>query len=105
MVNFLTRIPGCDRHSPALLDLFVSSHASFRSTMTFALLGNFDHLVVSVSIDFLPCRGEGEVSNSVSTRGAQQSNATTIFQNKQIFLSTLPRTGFSNEVSSYLILS
>ena len=28
MVNFPTRIPDCDSHSPALLDLFVSSDAS-----------------------------------------------------------------------------
>ena len=44
MVNFPTRIPDCDSHSPALLDLFLSS-------MAFAPLGNSDH-VVSVSIDF-----------------------------------------------------
>ena len=28
MVNFLTRIPDCDPHSPALLDLFLFSDAS-----------------------------------------------------------------------------
>ena len=28
IVNFLTRIPDCDSHSPALLDLFISSDAS-----------------------------------------------------------------------------
>ena len=28
MVNFPTRIPDCDFHSPALLDLFISSDAS-----------------------------------------------------------------------------
>ena len=37
MVNFPTRIPDSDSHSPALLDLFISSD---------------DHVVVSVSIDF-----------------------------------------------------
>ena len=37
MVNFPTRIPDCDSHSLALLDLFISSD---------------DHVVVSVSIDF-----------------------------------------------------
>ena len=52
MVNFPTRIPDCDSHSPALLDLFISSDASICSTMAFPPLGNSDH-VVSVSIDFL----------------------------------------------------
>ena len=51
MVNFPTRIPDCDSHSPALLDLFLSSDASICSTMAFPPLGNSDH-VVSVSIDF-----------------------------------------------------
>ena len=44
MVNFPTRIPDCDSHSPALLDFFLSSDAP--------PLGNSDHVVVSVSIDF-----------------------------------------------------
>ena len=52
MVNFPTRIPNCDSHSPALLDLFLSSDASICSTMAFLLLGNSDHVAVSVSIDF-----------------------------------------------------
>ena len=52
MVNFPTRIPDCDSHSPALLDLFISSDASIYSTMAFRPLGNSDHVVVSVSIDF-----------------------------------------------------
>ena len=51
MVNFPTRIPGCDSHSPALLDLFLSSDASICSTMAFPPLGNSD-VVVSVFIDF-----------------------------------------------------
>ena len=51
MVNFPTRIPDCDSHSPALLDLFLSSDASICSTMAFPPLGNSD-VVVSVSIDF-----------------------------------------------------
>ena len=51
-VNFPTRIPGCDSHSPALLDLFFSSGASICSPMTFPPLGNSDHAVVSVFIDF-----------------------------------------------------
>ena len=33
MVNFPTRIPDCDSHSPALLDLFISSDTSICSTM------------------------------------------------------------------------
>ena len=50
MVNFLTRIPDCDSHNPALLDLFISSDASISSTIAFPPLGNSDHFV-SVSID------------------------------------------------------
>ena len=52
MVNFSTQIPDCDSHSPALLDLFVSSNAGICSTMAFLPLGNSDHIVASVSIDF-----------------------------------------------------
>ena len=35
-----------------LLDLFISSDASISSTMAFPPLGNSDHVVVTVSIDF-----------------------------------------------------
>ena len=52
MVNFPTQIPDCDSHSPALLDLFLSSDTSICSTMAFLPLGNSDNLV-SVSIHFL----------------------------------------------------
>ena len=52
MVNFPTRIPDYDSHSPALLDLFISSDASICSTMAFPPLGNSSHVFVSVSIDF-----------------------------------------------------
>ena len=52
IVNFPTWIPDCDSHSPALLDLFLSSDAGICSTMAFPPLGNSDHIVVSVSIDF-----------------------------------------------------
>ena len=52
IVNFPTRIPDCDCHSPALLDLFLSSDASICSTMAFPPLGNSDHVVASVSINF-----------------------------------------------------
>ena len=51
MVNFPTRIPDCDSHSPALSDILISSDASICSTMAFPLLRNSDH-VVSVFIDF-----------------------------------------------------
>ena len=44
MVNFPTRIPDCDCHSPALLDLFISSDASICSSMAFPLLRNSDHV-------------------------------------------------------------
>ena len=53
MVNFPTRIPDCDYHNPALLDFFLSSNASICSIMAFPPLGNSDHVVVSVSVDFL----------------------------------------------------
>ena len=52
IVNFPTRIPDCDSHSPALLDSFISSDPIISSTMAFPPLGNSDHVVVSVSIDF-----------------------------------------------------
>ena len=35
MVNFPTRIPDCDSHSPALLDFFLSSDTSICSTKAF----------------------------------------------------------------------
>ena len=40
MINFPTQIPDCDSHSPALLDLFISSDSGICSTMAFAPLGN-----------------------------------------------------------------
>ena len=52
IVNIPTWIPDCDSHSPALLDLFISSDTSICSTMAFPPLRNSDHVVVSVSIDF-----------------------------------------------------
>ena len=50
MVNFPTQIPDC---GTALLDFFPSSDASICSTMAFPPTGNSDHVIVSVSIDFL----------------------------------------------------
>ena len=45
MVSFPTWIPDCDSHSPALLDLFLSSDASICSTMAFPPLGNSEMLL------------------------------------------------------------
>ena len=52
MVNFPTHNPECESLRPALFDIFLSSDASICSTMAFSPLGNSDHVVVSVSIDF-----------------------------------------------------
>ena len=41
LVNFPTRIPNCESHSPALLDLFISFDASVCSTMAFPPFGKF----------------------------------------------------------------
>ena len=51
LLRWLT-FPDCDSHSHALLGLFPCSEASICSTMAFSPLGNSDHVVVSVSIDF-----------------------------------------------------
>ena len=52
IVNFPTQMPDFDFHSPALLDLLLSSDTITCSTLAFPPLGNSDHLVVSVSTDF-----------------------------------------------------
>ena len=52
MVNFPTWIPDCGSHSPAFLDLFLSSDTGICSALGFPPLGNSDHVVVLVSIDF-----------------------------------------------------
>ena len=52
MLNFPTHIPNCDSYGPSCLDLSLSSDISICSTVTFPPLGNSDHIVVSVSIDF-----------------------------------------------------
>ena len=41
MINFPTRIPDCDSHSPALLDLFLSSDATICSAMVFPAIRKF----------------------------------------------------------------
>ena len=61
IVSFPTPIPDCDSHSPALLDLCLSSGATIYSTMAFPPLGNSNHDVVSVPLTFhhihngIPC--------------------------------------------------
>ena len=52
MINFPTWIPDCEFHSPALSELFLPSDAGICSIISFLQLGNSDHVVVSVSIDF-----------------------------------------------------
>ena len=53
LVDFPTQIPeSCDSHNRVLLDLFISSNTIICSTMAFPPLGNSDHVVASVSIDF-----------------------------------------------------
>ena len=52
MTKFPTQIRDCDSGSPALLDLFISSSVIY-SAVAFPLLGNFDHAVPLVCIDFL----------------------------------------------------
>ena len=53
MGNFPTRIPNYyGSHSQALSDLFLSSNASICSALAFPPLGNSDHSLVLVSIDF-----------------------------------------------------
>ena len=52
IINIPTRIPDCHFHSPALLDLFISCDSSICSAMAFPPLGNPDHVIVSVFVDF-----------------------------------------------------
>ena len=59
IVNFPTQIPDCDSHSPALLDLFISSGTSICSTyiyglyMAFLPLGNSDHVLLLLLVNFV----------------------------------------------------
>ena len=48
----LGSLTDCDCPSPTLLDFFLSSGTSTCSTMDLPPLGNSDHVIVSVSIDF-----------------------------------------------------
>ena len=52
MINIPTQILDSDSHSPALMDLFLSSDVVICSTMVFPPLRDSDNVVVSVSIDF-----------------------------------------------------
>ena len=52
MVNFPIWLLDRGSHSPALLDLFLSSETCIWSTMPFPLLGYSDHVAISVSINF-----------------------------------------------------
>ena len=52
MVHFPTWILDCDSLNPAFLDFFLSSDASIYSTMAFPSLGNSDHVVVLIFIEF-----------------------------------------------------
>ena len=47
MVNFPLGNPDCAYHSPAVLELFLSSDASICSITAFSPLENSDHVVVS----------------------------------------------------------
>ena len=53
LFNFPSQILDFDSYNRALLDFFRSSNASICSAMVVPPLGNSDHVVVSVSIDFL----------------------------------------------------
>ena len=59
MVNFPTRIPDCDSHSPALLDLLISSNGSICSTVAFPPSRNSGYVVVSVFTD-VPFNSKGD---------------------------------------------
>ena len=52
VVNFPTWSNDCDSHSPALFDFFLFSDAGICYTVALLSLGNHDHVLVSVSIDF-----------------------------------------------------
>ena len=52
----MTLLLDCDSYSPALLDLLISSDISISSTMAFLLLGNSDHVVVSISRLSVKCK-------------------------------------------------
>ena len=53
IVDFPTRIPDREDHQPYLLDLFLCSNPEMCSASAHPPLGNSDHLVVSVDVDFI----------------------------------------------------
>ena len=53
MVNVSTWIPDCDSYNSVLLDFFFSSGPSISSMVAFPSSGNSDHVIVTVSNDFL----------------------------------------------------
>ena len=57
VINFPTRIPCCDSHSPDVLVFFVLCDPSICSTVAYLPLGNSDHFVFSVSLDFSSTSG------------------------------------------------
>ena len=59
VIIFLSQMKLLSFHSPAVLDLFISSNASICSTMAFPRLGNSNHVVVSVSTNFLSYSQQG----------------------------------------------
>ena len=71
MVNFPIQIPDWDSRHPALLDLFLSADTSICSTTAFPPLENCNHVVVSVSIDWL--------SNKLKTRFPVSSHSLWLF--------------------------
>ena len=59
-VDFITRIPDRDDHSPSLLDLFLTSNPTICQTSSSSALGKSDHVVVNIQI-------------SLNTKAAQES--------------------------------
>ena len=60
IVNFPTHIPDCDSHSPALLDLFLSSDASICSSMAFPPINSKqDTLFHGVAYDYSCANWDG----------------------------------------------
>ena len=58
IVNFPTRIPDCDSHSPVLLNTLLSSEPIYFA-VTFTPVGNSNPAVLSVSIDY-PLNSKGD---------------------------------------------
>ena len=52
MVNFPTWIPAWNSHGPVLFHLFISANPSICATVAVPPLGNCNHIVFSVSVDF-----------------------------------------------------